>query len=251
VDYGQVVARLRAAGCVFAEDEATLLIAEADDLDRAVAERVTGRPLEYILGWAEFCDRSFAVTDGVFVPRAKSALLVDVAAELLPRGGTVLDVCCGSGALGAALADRVPHVRLHAADIDPHATDCARVNLVGRGTVHTGDLFAPFPVSLRGRVDLILANVPYVPTGEIAHMPSEARDHEARAALDGGADGGAVLRRVAAEAPQWLRPGGGLIVESSESQAELFSAVMRQSRLTPAVRSDPELGATVVIGTRH
>ncbi|MGH3025950.1 MAG: putative protein N(5)-glutamine methyltransferase, partial [Gaiellaceae bacterium] len=110
--------------------------------------------------------------------------------------------------------------------------------------------FDPLPPTLRGRVDLLVANTPYVPTKEINYLPAEARDHEPRTALDGGADGLDVQRRVAAEAGAWLAPGGHLLVETSERQAATARDIFAANGLRPTIVSDEELGATVVIGTR-
>lgn len=248
-----VVARLRAAGCVFAEEEAALLVSTAtapDELDRMVARRVAGEPLEQVVGWAEFRGLRIAVAPGVFVPRRRTEFLVGLAVGLTRPGAVVVvDLCCGTGALGAALAAAVPGIELHAADVEPAAVRVARRNLDGIGTVHEGDLFDPLPAELRGRVDVLLANVPYVPTGEVALMPPEARDHEPRRALDGGTDGLAVLRRVAEGAPGWLAPGGTLLVETSERQAPAALAAFRAAGLAARATEDDELGATVVLGT--
>ena len=108
---------------------------------------------------------------------------------------------------------------MHAADIDPAAVRCARRNLgPAGGQVYQGDLYGPLPAGLRGRVDILLANVPYVPTSDVALLPPEAREHEARVALDGGPDGLDVLRRVAAGAPAWLAPGGHLLPRSATAR---------------------------------
>jgi release factor glutamine methyltransferase len=245
-----VVARLRAAGCVFAEEEAALLLdaAAGAALDALVTRRVAGEPLEQVLGWAEFCGLRFAVEPGVFVPRQRSRLLVREAVTLTAPGAVVLDLCCGTGAIGAAIAQAVPGVELHAADLDPAAVRCARRNVPG--SVYEGDLYAALPVGLRGRVDVLVANAPYVPTAEIALMPPEARDHEAPAALDGGADGLDVQRRVAAGAPAWLAPGGALLVETSVRQAPATLAAFSTAGLRGRVVSDEELAGTVVIGSR-
>jgi release factor glutamine methyltransferase len=248
-----VVARLRAAGCVFAEEEAALLASGAagpGELERMVGRRVAGEPLEQVLGWAEFRGLRVAVEPGVFVPRRRTEFLVGQAVGLLGPGAVVVDLCCGSGALGAAVAAAVPGIELHAADIEPAAVRVARRNLAGIGTVHEGDLFAPLPAAVRGRADVVLANVPYVPTGEVALMPAEAREHEPRRALDGGADGLDVLRRVAAGVPEWLAPGGSVLSETSERQAPAARAVLRAAGLEVRVAEDDDLGATVVIGTR-
>lgn len=257
-----IVTRLRAAGCVFAEDEAELLLATARtpaELAAMVDRRVGGLPLEHVLGWAEFCGLRVAVDPEVFVPRRRTEFLVRRAVALTgpgtgPQTGpetVVVDLCCGSGAVGVALARALGRVELHAADIDAAAARCARRNIgAAGGQVHEGDLFAPLPAALRGRIDVLAANVPYVPTAEVGLLPSEARDHEPLVALDGGPDGLDVLRRVAAEAPRWLAPGGLLLVETSERQAPLAVDAFTRSGLVPTVAVSEELYATVVIGTR-
>jgi len=243
-----LVARLRAAGCVFAEDEARLLRAAAGspaELDELAARRVDGAPLEALLGWAEFCGLRIAVDPGVFVPRQRTAFLVAQAVRRAGPGAVVVDLCCGTGAIGAAIAAAVPGVEVHAADVDPAAVACARRNLP---RVYQGDLYAALPERLRGRVDLLVVNAPYVPTAAIATMPPEARDHEPRIALDGGADGLDVQRRVAADAPAWLRPGGALLIETGADQAPRTAAVFAAAGLVPQVEYAED--ATVVIGER-
>ncbi|MER5981733.1 putative protein N(5)-glutamine methyltransferase [Streptomyces sp. NPDC001787] len=248
-----IVSTLRAAGCVFAEDEAGLLLSTAGSpaaLAAMVERRAAGLPLEHVLGWAEFCGRRIAVDPGVFVPRRRSEFLVRQAAALAPADPVVVDLCCGTGALGAALAACLDRVELHAADVEPAAVRCARRNVGEPGRVYEGDLFAPLPAALRGRVDILLANVPYVPTKDVELLPAEARVHEPRVALDGGGDGLDVMRRVVAQAPRWLAPGGGLLVETSERQAARAARTMGDGGLVPRVVTSQELYATVVIGIR-
>ncbi|WP_327292870.1 putative protein N(5)-glutamine methyltransferase [Streptomyces sp. NBC_01198] len=255
-----VVARLRAAGCVFAEDEARIILATAttpDELAAMVARRAGGLPLEHVVGWAEFCGLRIAVDPGVFVPRRRTELLVREAVALGRAAAgeghevVVLDLCCGSGAVGAALAAALGRTRLHAADLDPAAVACAARNLApAGGRVHCGDLFAALPAELRGTVDLLAANVPYVPSSAVGLLPPEARDHEALMALDGGHDGLDVMRRVAASAAGWLAPGGSLLVEAGERQARTAAGILAGGGLRPRVATDDDLGATVVIGTR-
>ncbi|WP_419248655.1 putative protein N(5)-glutamine methyltransferase [Streptomyces melanogenes] len=246
-----VVTRLRAAGCVFAEDEAELLVATARtpaELEAMVTRRAEGLPLEHVLGWAEFAGVRVAVDAGVFVPRRRTEFLVEQAVPLASAGAVVVDLCCGSGALGAALVAGLGGAELHAADIDPAAVECARRNVAAAGgRAYQGDLFAALPSGLRGRVDVLLANVPYVPSEEIALLPSEARVHEARVALDGGADGLDVLRRVTAEAAEWLAPGGHLLFETSERQVPLALAAVTGGGLVPRVATCEERYATVVV----
>ncbi|MDT0302079.1 putative protein N(5)-glutamine methyltransferase [Streptomonospora wellingtoniae] len=251
--YSALVARLRSAGCVFAEDEADVLLSAAldpADLDKMAERRAAGVPLEHVVGWAEFAGLRVAVDPGVFVPRRRTEFLVGQAARLAPERPAVVDLCCGSGALGAALAALRPGAELHAADVDPAAVACARRNVAAfGGAVYSGDLYDPLPRGLRGSVDVLLANVPYVPTGEIGLLPGEARDHEARTALDGGPDGLATLRRVSAAAPGWLAPGGRLLFETSERQAETAAAIAAGDGLDVRVADDEEIGATVVVAT--
>ena len=300
-----VAARLRAAGCVFAEDEARLVLEASStpaDLEELVLRRCSGEPLEHVLGWAEFAGLRIAVGAGVFVPRQRSRLLVRLAAGLAlarDNGPThvkgcahdaglapavasapvvgarvvgalvasapeasgavsgvpvVVDLFCGSGALGAAVAAALAAegrgCELHAADIDPVAAEYARRNVAPwSGRVHVGDVFAALPDSLRGRIDVLVANAPYVPTGAVATMPPEARDHEPLAALDGGADGLALHRRVAAEARAWLAPGGSAMLEASAAQARMTAGLLAGVGLEARTEEDEELDAAAVVGT--
>ena len=257
-------ARLRTAGCVFAEDEARLIIATAqtpEDAAAMVERRAAGLPLEHVLGWAEFAGLRVAVDPGVFVPRRRTEHLVERAVALARAAARppalVVDLCCGTGAVGAALVSAlacVPGagpVELHAADIEPAAVRCARRNLGGAGgLVHQGDLYDALPRGLRGRVDLLTANVPYVPSGEVGLLPAEARLHEPRVALDGGADGLAVLRRVTAAAPDWLAPGGHLLFETGERQVPAAVEAVEGAGLVADVSVSEDLEATVVTATR-
>ena len=261
-----IVTRLRAAGCVFAEDEARLLISAAStpaDLAAMVDRRAAGQPLEHVVGWAKFCGLRIAVDPGVFVPRRRSEFLVRQAVGLAGRpaaashpgragpAAVIVDLCCGSGALGAAVTAALDRAELHAADVDPAAVRCARRNLAAcGGRVYEGDLYQPLPSTLRGRVGILLANVPYVPTEAVQTLPPEARLHEARLALDGGPDGLDVLRRVAAAAPRWLAPGGHLLIETSERQASRAAEAFTRHGLAARVVSSADLNATVIIGTR-
>jgi len=251
-DRASIAERLHAAGCVYAEEEADLLLATADTraaLATMVERRLAGLPLEQVLGWAEFCGLRVPVDAGVFVPRRRTELLVRWAVALAGPRPTVVDLCCGSGAVALAVAASTPPGRLAAVDIDPVAVRCAARNLAALGAeVYRGDLFAPLPAAWRGAIDLLLANVPYVPTRAVALLPPEARLHEPSVALDGGPDGLDVLRRVAAGAGKWLATGGHLLVEVSVDQAEPAAEVFRRAGLTPEVRHAAELDATVLTG---
>jgi release factor glutamine methyltransferase len=248
-----VVARLRAAGCVFAEDEAAVLresAGSAGELDALVARRVAGEPLEVVVGWAMFAGLRIGVAAGVFVARRRSELLVREAVGSSPRASVVVDLCCGTGAVGLAVATALPDARLWCTDVEPAAVACATANVGDRGTVLAGDLFGALPHELIGQVDLLLVNAPYVPTDAIATMPPEARDHEPVVALDGGTDGLAVHRRVISDAPDWLARGGLVLIETSRRQAPADAGLMMAARLDPRIARDEELDATVVIGRR-
>lgn len=218
-----------------------------------VARRVTGIPLEQVLGWTGFCGLRVAVEPGVFVPRRRTALLVEETVRLLDgeRNPVVVDLCCGTGAVAMAVHDARPGIELHAVDFDPRAVGCARRNLDGIAAVHEGDLTDALPDELIERVDVMVVNAPYVPTDEIAMMPAEARDHEPAIALDGGTDGVDVHRRVAEQAPRWLRLGGHLVIETSRRQATLtLEAMTRHGLDTRVVRSE-DLDATAAVGVRR
>lgn len=256
-----VVARLRAAGCVYAEDEARLLVeaaASPAELDAMVARRAAGAPLEQVLGWAEFCGRRIRVSAGVFVPRRRTEALVREAIRIIRERrqpaeavDVVVDLCCGSGALGLIVASSLRGIELHAADLDAAAVGCARVNLaeVG-GRVYQGDLFAALPEQLRGRVDVVLANVPYVPTEQIRLLPAEARLHEPLHSLDGGADGLDVLRRVMAAAPEWLSPRGLLLSEVGADQAATAARLASDIGLQPRLARVADTDATILVAHR-
>jgi release factor glutamine methyltransferase len=248
-----VVARLHAAGCVYAEEEAALLAETARDeadLARLVDRRVAGTPLEQLLGWAEFAGLRIAVAPGVFVPRRRTTLLVRLAvraAAAAGPGAVVVDLCCGTGAVAAAVRAARPDAEVHAADIDPAAVACARRNLPP-DTVHEGDLFAALPRDLRGRVDVLVANAPYVPTGDLALLPAEARDHEHRVALDGGGDGLAVQRRITGGLGPWLAPGGTVLVETGRHQVARSADLLRAAGLATEVVLDDEVDGCAVLG---
>ena len=263
VSSSDIVARLRDAGCVFAEEEARLLIAEArtpDELGAMVDRRAGGVPLEYVVGWAEFCGLRIALDEGVFVPRRRTEFLVHQVADAVRRTGAsdhpvssvrtvIVDLCCGSGAVGAALFAALPDVDVHAVDIDPVAAGCARRNL-SRGQVYEGNLYDALPAALQGQVDILVANAPYVPSSAVGLLPVEARVYEPRVALDGGTDGLDIVRLIAERAKLWLVENGHLLVETSERQAAQTREMFASNGLVAGVVSSPEWNATMVMGQR-
>jgi release factor glutamine methyltransferase len=210
---GELIETLTAAGCVAADDEVDELLSVATDdaaLDRMLARRTTGEPLAWIVGSVRFAGASVRVDPGVYVPRWQSEQLALRGASLLTGGGLALDLCTGSGAVAVVLREARPHARVVGIDIDQRAARCARSNGV---PVLTGDLDAALDPELAGRVDVITAVPPYVPTGSLELLPRDVRAFEPGIALDGGDDGLSMAKRVVGAARQWLRPGGWLLVE--------------------------------------
>jgi release factor glutamine methyltransferase len=243
---------LAAAGCVWSADEAAVLVnaaASPAELAAMVERRAAGAPLELVVGWVDFCGVRITLADGVFVPRLRSEFIVAVAGRLMPDGGVVVDMCCGSGAIGVALATRATGVRLHAVDVDDAAVACARRNVAAvGGRAYCGDLYDALPRDLAGGVDLVVANAPYVPTEEIAYLPAEARRYEPAHALDGGGDGTQTQRRVIEGAREWLRPGGSLAVETSRRQAGLTAAHVVAAGFETTTEESDDYEVSVVVG---
>ncbi|MGD0748473.1 MAG: HemK family protein methyltransferase [Acidimicrobiales bacterium] len=225
-----LAAALARAGCVAAEEEAAELAAAVAGGDRvllaSLAERrMNGEPIAWITGRAEFGGLSVHVEPGVYVPRWQSLTLVGRAAARLPDRGTGIDLCTGSGAIAAALRAGHPAARIVATDSDGRAVACARANGV---EAYQGDLFAGVPASLRGRADVVVAVVPYVPTAELRMLPRDTLHFEETSHYDGGPDGTDLLRRVVTEAPRFLRSGGALLLELGGEQADALRPVLEE-----------------------
>lgn len=235
-----LAAQLAQAGFVAAEDEARELVAAANHLDppahaqahdhhpdhegpdvlgSLVARRLAGEPLAWIVGHTVFGGTDVRVDPGVYVPRWQSAELARRATAHLPGTGTAVDLCTGSGAVALTLQRARPRARVLATDMDERAVACARANGVD---ARKGDLFAPLPAGLAGSVDVVVAVVPYVPTRALALLPRDTLSFESAAHYDGGPDGTDVLRRVLADAPHFLRPGGTVLLELGADQPDLL-----------------------------
>lgn len=210
-----MVARLSAAGCLAAREEAIELVRAAPDedvLEAWVRRREQGEPLAWITGTIGFCGLAIHVERGVYVPRGQTEELAQRAAALLPPGGAAVDLCTGSGAVAACLSAAHSDATVVGIDLDPVAAACARSNGV---PAVVGDLEGP----LRRQVfDVVTAVAPYVPTDDLRLLPADVARYEPRLALDGGGDGLDIVRRIVAAAARILRPGGWLLVEVGGDQ---------------------------------
>lgn len=236
--------RLADAGFVAAPEEARLLLARAAGdaalLDALVARRLAGEPLAWITGSVLFCGLQIRVDPGVYVPRQQSEALARRAAARLPADGGAVDLCTGTGAVARALMSERPGARVVATDVDRRAVACATANGV---ETYRGDLFAPLSPALRRRVDVVVGVVPYVPTSELRLLQRDTFAFESPLAYDGGRDGLQILRRVLADAPRFLRPGGALLLELGGEQADALDADLARLGYTGVVTLADEDGA--------
>ena len=187
--------------------------------------RLAGEPLAWLTGRMPFGGLAVRVDPGVYVPRWQSVPLAHRAAARLSEQGIAIDLCTGSGALALTLMRARPGARVVATDIDRRAVACARANGV---EAYAGDLFAPVPAELEGRADVVVAVVPYVPSPALRLLPRDTLHFEDASHYDGGPDGTDILRRVATEAPRFLRPGGTRLLELGGEQAELLRPLMER-----------------------
>ena len=262
------IATLEAAGIRTARSEAEWLLAdalgigrfdvyldlhrelagrEAEAFDSAVRRRAAGEPLQQILGWESFRGLPIQVTPDVLVPRPETEALVEWALTWLGiGGGRVVDVGTGSGCIAAAIADARRDVAIVAIDVSPEAARVARTNAAALGFAHRmrvviADALAPIRTA---SVDLVVANPPYLPAATLPGLPREVRDWEPRLALDGGADGTALIARLLADASRVLVAGGALTVETAgESQVDAVVELFRR-RAYEDVRIERDLTGT-------
>lgn len=238
---------------MFAEEEADHLLARAVDqneLETLLARRVAGEPLEQVVGWVDIAGLRLRVGPGVFVPRRRSTLLIDLAVQAATQREVIVELCCGVAPVAAAVAAAHPRVRVYAGDVDAAALEYARLN-VPTGVVVLSDLFAGVDPALRGRVDVLAVSAPYVPSTHLDTMPRQAREHEPVRALDGGSDGLTVYRRMLAEASPWLSPTGTMLLECARHQAPALSDDVTSAGFRPGLRTCDDLDATVVLARRR
>jgi release factor glutamine methyltransferase len=212
---------------------------EKEDLERLIRRRVSGDPLQYILGHHEFWSIDFKVDSRALIPRPETELLVEQSLSILSKktfeqNPSVLEVGTGSGAIAIALAKEVEHIFLVATDISRNALLLAKENAQTAGVEHqimfvNGDLFSPFRRSREKKpFDLILSNPPYIVRHKIWTLAKEVKDYEPTIALNGGEDGLAFYRRIIPEAPGYLRPGGWLLLEVALGQGSDVSDLMEE-----------------------
>jgi len=229
----RVIGALAQAGCVAPGAEADALLAASSEglgpIEGLMARRLRGEPLAWVVGSVRFCGVRVRVDPGVFVPRPHTEALVLRATSLLPADGVAVDLCTGSGAVAVVLGSARPRATVVATDVDPVAVACARRNGV---RVLQGDLDEPLPPSLRGRVDVMTAVVPYVPTEELHLLPRDVLANEPRPALDGGPRGTRVLARAVDAAARWLRPGGSVLLELGGGQADEVATLLEDAGLS-------------------
>ncbi|MDX1447734.1 MAG: peptide chain release factor N(5)-glutamine methyltransferase [Acidimicrobiia bacterium] len=204
-----------------------------------VRRRLEGEPLQYLEGSASFVSFDLQVDARVLVPRPETEGLWEVAVSLHPDPRRIVDLCTGSGALAIALARSFPRARVVGTDVSSDALDVARLNgarLAPDVEWRTGDLFEAVDEDLRGRVDLLVSNPPYVAAGEWEDLPLDVR-REPRLALVSGETGLEVLERIAAEAGEWLAPGGCVACEIGETQGAAVRGLFADYR-QPRILTD-------------
>lgn len=246
---------------LYLEFERALTAVELETLRELVRRRGQREPLQYIVGSASFCGIELALDRQVLIPRPETELLAERGWKFLQErsgaGGPpplALDIGTGSGCLAVALALKAPPAQIHATDLSAEALVLARRNaerhqVCDRVRFYQGDVFAAVPPDLR--CDLIVSNPPYIPTARIDTLEIEVRDFEPRTALDGGADGQDFYRRIAAQAPAFLRPAGRLMVELDEDGAEATCELFRGEKWTiEAVEADYNQRPRILIAHR-
>jgi release factor glutamine methyltransferase len=234
---------------IIVEADRTLADDELVRYRTLIQRRRKGEPVAYLRGYKEFFGRTFRVDERVLVPRADTEILVETAlARSRDRsmGARYLDLCTGSGCVAISLAKERPGCQVFAVDASEAALQVARENGVRLGAAFqvawlAGDLFEPLERFPGVAFDLMTANPPYIPEGELASLPLDIRGFEPRIALSGGDDGLAIVRRIVAGAPRFLRPGGVLAVEIGMGQASPVQALFEEAGFA-GVKVDKDYG---------
>lgn len=212
---------------LYAYHDRPLTPEERVSLRAGVKRRAAGEPLQYVTGEVAFRHLILKVSPGVLIPRPETEVLAGEVLDALKglEAPRVADVCTGSGCIALSIAQEHPGATVVATDLSPVAVEVAQANagrlgLSGRVSVFQGDLLAPLPEELRGCLDAVVSNPPYIPTADVPGLPEEVVGYEPHLALDGGEDGLEVFRRILLDSREWLRAGGLLAVELDERTVE-------------------------------
>jgi release factor glutamine methyltransferase len=225
---------------LFCQHDRPVLGRELDRYRELVRRRAAGEPLQQILGETEFYSRTFKMAPGVFIPRPETEHLVEAAVALLAPDDrrllapVAVEIGCGTGIVGVCLALEVPRLNVYATDVNPEAVALTRQNAHTLGVearlhAERGNRFDGLPGKLRGEVDLLVSNPPYIRSGDIDGLPEEVKGHDPHAALDGGADGLVFYRAIASGMGAWLRPGGHVALEIGADQAREVAEILGAS----------------------
>lgn len=227
---------------------------------KLITRRKTGVPLQYLTGSREFMGLDFIVSPTVLIPRPETEILVEVVIDLVKEEKiampNIVDLGTGSGAIAVSLAKHIPEALVYAVDLSPAALAVARENarlhnVLNQVIFYCGDLFAPLEhAGLDKKVDVIVSNPPYIPTGDLANLPAEVKDYEPLQALNGGADGLAFYRLIAVEAVRFLRPGGWVVLEVGQGQAPAVKRILQGTGVMETIWISPDLAGIerVVVG---
>ncbi|GJQ59534.1 MAG: peptide chain release factor N(5)-glutamine methyltransferase [Candidatus Scalindua sp. AMX11] len=226
---------------LYADPDVTLQEIDIITGKKLITQRARRVPLQYITGHTEFMSRNFSVDKRVLIPRPETEVLVERALDMVKSGTlsktglTIIDIGTGSGIIAISLAIHLTTCRVYASDISKESLEVAAINVKNlevseRVNLFQGDLFDAFDGKLcKGSVDLVVSNPPYVTESELSCLEPEVRDHEPVTALVAGEVGLYYLKRIVNGSPEWLRPGGYLILEIGETQAEQVAQLMVQS----------------------
>lgn len=230
------------------QNERKVTVAEAKEIFAAVNERLTGRPLWYVIGDTSFCGYTIKTDERVLIPRPETEMLVERALrEIKPTSG-VLDLCTGSGCIAIVL-QKERGCRVTASDIQEESLCLARENAAANGATVDfvcSDLFE----KIDGRFDYIVSNPPYIPTAEIESLQREVKDFEPRAALDGGADGLDFYRRIARECVERLNAGGAIFLEVGAGEADGVKKLLEEAGMSVTIEKDLAGIDRIVVGKR-
>ena len=239
------------------EDDERLSKRDADRYLALVTRRAAGAPFPVLVGRIEFYGLELKVWPGSFVPRPSSELVVDRAVRRLKRmdDPVVVDICTGAGPIALAIADEITDAQVHAMDIQEEGLAQGRKNAraleIPNVTFKQGDMYDGLPRDLHGGIDVITGHVPYVPIDELDDLPAEVREHEPLFTLSDESDDGLFLmRRAILEAPEWLKPGGWLLLEVSDDLIPKLQALCTEAGLENKGAASDDDGLSVVVEAR-